>query len=328
MKADAAVERIRSIDALRGIAVLLMAVGNFGLGVRWVPAQLKHAPDIGFTIADLVAPIFIVSIAFTTLSSLQRRRAKDGTQSAMAHAVFRALLLIVIGSVISIGQAILRPAAGVDLGWGVLQAIGAASLLVLPVLLIQRHWRLVVALLLLFGYQWLLDHDWLALVLRSEHNGIWGSMSWAGMLLLGTVIADGFNVLPPSNQRHLFLARAGLLSLTVALALSPWISISKHRASATYMLLSLGLALLALAMLDLWLATGRKRLEWIQRLGRNPLLLYFANLLLLAVFTLPNSDAWYAGAPIWLSVLQVSSIVGMNFLLARLLDQRGLAVRL
>ncbi len=66
--------RVPGIDGLRGLAVLTMAAGNLGIGVAWVPEFLKHAPDVGFTVADLVAPLFVVLSGFTLGPAVGRRR--------------------------------------------------------------------------------------------------------------------------------------------------------------------------------------------------------------------------------------------------------------
>lgn len=327
-RAIAVGERVAAIDAVRGAAILLMALGNFGLGIRWVPAWLKHAADVGFTIGDLVAPLFIVTLAFTARPSLQRRIATDGLAHAVRHSLSRSAALIAMGAIFTAGQAALQPEAGVQLTWGVLQAIGTASLLALPFLLLPTYARLVGALLLLGGFQWMLDRVWLSTVLHAEHNGIWGSLSWAGLLLLGTVVADAYHAQTSTRDRRNLLMQAGLGALALALALSEWVPISKHRASATYMLLSLGLSVLLLATFEIALRGSNRRAVLLQQFGRNPLILYLANLLLLGVFALPHADGWYAGAPVWLSLFQAAVILTMNVTLARELDRRNLWVRL
>ena len=40
-----------------------MVIANFLADKTIVPAFLKHAPDIGLTVIDLIAPLFVVAMA-------------------------------------------------------------------------------------------------------------------------------------------------------------------------------------------------------------------------------------------------------------------------
>jgi predicted acyltransferase len=41
---------------------MIMVIVNYISGINIVPAFLKHAPEIGLTVTDLVAPAFIFAI--------------------------------------------------------------------------------------------------------------------------------------------------------------------------------------------------------------------------------------------------------------------------
>jgi predicted acyltransferase len=321
------VGRVPSIDAFRGLAVLLMALGNFEIGVRLFPDWLKHTPDVGYTVADLVAPMFVVAIGFTVGLSMRRRRSRDGTAAAAGHLVVRALALVGIGAVISAGQALLHPTPGIASTWGVLQCLGVACLLLLPVVFGPTWVRVAGGLALLVGYQWLLDHYWHDLVLHSAHNGLVGTLSWAGLLMLATAVGDEYHA-AGSPQRPRLLAEVGMAAATIGVGLAPWTPLSKNQASATYMLLSLGLSVLVLAGFDVALRRHRTRMAWLQSMGHNALVLYVANLVLLSVLVLPGVDRWYAGAPLWLTLAQAVVIAGVNVGLATYLDRRGIVVTL
>ena len=45
--------RMDSIDYFRGLSVILMVLVDYVGGIASVPGWLKHAPDIGLTVADL-----------------------------------------------------------------------------------------------------------------------------------------------------------------------------------------------------------------------------------------------------------------------------------
>jgi predicted acyltransferase len=70
--------RLESIDYFRGLAIMLMVLANFTIGIVIVPGWLKHASDIGLTIPDLIAPFFIFAIGLTFGLSV------DGVQNVQA----------------------------------------------------------------------------------------------------------------------------------------------------------------------------------------------------------------------------------------------------
>ncbi len=316
--------RVPGIDGLRGLAVLTMAVGNLGLGVAWVPAFLKHTPDVGFTIADLVAPLFVVLSAFTLGPAVERRRLAQGVRAAISWLVSRSLALIGIGAVISAGQWLfLPPAPGTDPTWGVLQAIGAASLLTTTVILASPWMRAVVGLVVLAAYQWLLDAFWLDTVRSSIQNGLAGSLAWGGLMILSTAAADAWRAAAGHRQKLTVLVGLGVLSTGTALVTSRAFPIAKDRASASYMLLSLGLSLLLYAVFEAALTPRPPALLWLQRVGRRPLAMYLAHLILLAPLTLVAGEALYARASPPLTLVEAALLAGMLVALAYVLDRRA-----
>lgn len=329
VEAAAPHSRVPGIDGLRGLAVLIMAAGNLGLGVGWVPDWLKHTPDVGFTIADLIAPVFVVLSGFTIGPAIERRRRAQGTSAALTWLAVRSLALIGIGAVITAGQWLLEPAPpGTDLTWGVLQAIGGASLLTCTVILARPWVRVVVALVVLAGYQWLLNAYWLDIVRHAVQNGLPGTLSWGALMMLATAVADAWRAAATLRRRVGRLVVVGLVSTGSALALTPVVPIGKARASATYMLFTLGLTLLALAIFDAGLGVRPRAMLWLQRVGRHPLPLYFAHLLLLAPLTLAGDNILYAGAPPWLTLVEVAIMVGALVGLGAVFDRKGWSLRL
>lgn len=315
-------------DAFRGIAVLLMALGNFELGVRVFPPFIKHTVGVGYTVADLVAPMFVVAIALTVGPSMRRRRDQDGSAAAYRHLATRGLALIGIGAVISAGQAMVDPVPGVSGYWGVLQALGGATLLLLPVVFAPPVVRALTGLLCLAVYQWFFDHGWGATVLHTSHNGLPGVVSWAALLMLTTAVVDAGRRIHDPARRLELAAVTGVAAVVAALVLSQWVDVSKDAASPTYMLLSLGLSLLVLTALGALVGGHPTRWLPVQRVGRNALLLYLANLLLLGALQLPGVDWWYAGAPLWLSLVQAAAIAVITIAIATVLDRRGIIVSL
>ncbi|UCD97847.1 MAG: DUF1624 domain-containing protein [Chloroflexota bacterium] len=310
--------RLDSIDAFRGFAILGMMVGNFIAGVNWIPSWLKHAPDIGYTIADLGAPAFIFAIGLTYGISTRRRLEKDGKWNMTKHFVVRYFAILGMGALFSAGQ-ILMQVDNVTINWGVMQAIGVAGLVTLTVIRLPYQLRFLIGLVLLSVYQFMLNRYWLANVLASPHGGLYGSMAWASMLILATVIADLYFL---ENRGYRNLVIASTLAILVAFTLSVlWFPISKNRVSASYVLLSLGLSGFIFTLFDLVTERFNLQLHTLVICGRNPLILYLLHLFLLAFLTLPDVPGWYQSASPWLVLIQgialLSAIVGMASLLDR-----------
>jgi heparan-alpha-glucosaminide N-acetyltransferase len=92
--------RIRSIDLLRGIDVLLMLFVNEVAGVTGAPAFLLHKgpQDDGMTITDLVFPAFLFIVGMAIPFALGARLRRGETKAAvLSHVVARSAALVVVG---------------------------------------------------------------------------------------------------------------------------------------------------------------------------------------------------------------------------------------
>lgn len=305
-----------AIDRFRGALVVLMVAGNFGLGVGWVPSWLKHPAGVGFTVADTVAPAFVFAIALTYGPSLRRRRERDGS-SAYAHFVVRYLSLIGIGAVISAGSTWV---AGEPSGWGVLQALGAAGLIVLPLLRLGASTRAVIGLGGIVAYQYALDRWWLDKVDGAPQGGLLGALSWACLLLLATALAD----VRQAGLGPYVTWCAGLAVLAIAAVVV--VPVSMHRVSLSYVLVTLTIGAAAYLVVQGVTAVLQRPPGLLCWWGENPLVLYLVHLMLLGCFTLVTADWWYAGASPLLSVVQLLVVLGAMSLLARTLHRRGIRV--
>ena len=318
----AARRRLESIDQFRGFAILLMVLANYLAGVSWIPAWLKHAPDVGLTVIDLIAPFFIFAIGLTFESSLRRRVSEDGWGKATWHVASRYLGVLGVGALLSAGEiAVGENQSGI--AWGVLQAIGVAGLVTLLVIRLPIWSRAAAGVILLAAYQVLLDNGWLATVLASPHGGLQGSLDWAALLILSTVLADLFYDRKRSSRG--FVAGC-VLALAAGLALAIWLPVSKNRVSATYILVSLGASGLVFGGFVLLVDRLRRRLPLLTAWGRNPFLMYVLHLLLLGIVVLPGSPEWYAEAPDWLVALQALALLFLLSSVASWLDKRRLII--
>ena len=292
--------RIDAIDQFRGFAILLMVIFNYLSGIETVPVWLKHVPDIGMNFPDLGTPVFVFAIGLTYGLSYHRRRERDGLKAALGHFTRRYLSFIGLGAIITAGQSVLGFKTDL-LDWGVLQSIGLAGLLTLGVISTPTWTRLGVGLGVLALYQLILDRFWLNLVLGSQHGGLPGSLSWAAILILSTVLADIF--LDQSHRKS--FPWFSLVFLLGGFMLTILVPVSKNRLSASYDLITLGFSGLAFAIFYL----TNFQLAFFSAWGKNPLLLYLLSFLVTGLFVLPDVPWWYVNAPLGLIGLQCMILV-------------------
>ena len=301
-----------AIDRIRGALVILMVAGDFAGGVNWVPAFLKHAPDIGFTIADTVAPIFVFLIGLNFGPSFTRRLSHHRV-GGYRHFFTRYLSLTGIGAIISAGADLAdRPE-----GWGVLQSLGVAGLLTLIFIKLPIWARFVSGLVILCGYQYLLDAYFLENVLGSGHGGFFGAISWTALLILSTAVADIWR----KGMKPFLVCNAALIAAaTISAFIVP---VSKNRVSLSYILISLAMSSLVFLIVKALSRFSSEKEGLLCWWGKNSLALYLLHLLVLSVFGLPPAPWWYVEATPWLSLVQLAGVLAfLSFLAWRISHYR------
>jgi len=316
--------RISSIDQFRGFAILTMVPANYMVGIQIIPAWLKHAPDIGLTVIDLIAPFFIFAISLTYGLSFNHRLARDGAFRAYSYFLTRYLAIIGLGAIISAAEtASGQNPSGID--WGVLQAIGMAGLVTLLVIRLPSIYRWLIGAGMLVAYQLILDHFLLNLTLRSPHGGLFGSLDWSAMMILGTCLADLFH--GDVRAKKIF-PWVSLAILAVGIFLAVYAPVSKHRVSSSYVLITLGIGALLFVLFH-WVS---EHLHWNSHLllawGKNPLVLYFFHYLLIGLFFLPGIPVLYAAATVWVVLLELTFLLVVISLLALWLDRKNIIIAL
>lgn len=305
-----------AIDRLRGALVILMVGGDYLGGVQGVPTFLKHAPDIGFTVADTVASAFVFVIGVNYGPSFARRMRRS-SGAAYRHFLVRYLALVGIGAIIAAGATL----SGTPTDWGVLQAIGVAGLICLPLIRLPAWARFVIGVVMLCGYQYLLDASMLVAVLHSVQGGLFGALSWAALLVLSTVVADVW-------RRGSGPYVIGCVVLVVVAEISVLIvPVSKNRVSFSFIMVTLAVSALVFFVVDLGSRVIAKRAGIFCWWGENALVLYFLHLVILAAFVLPPAAWWYGEAPVWLAVLQLASILAVMSAVAWSMHRRKLSLQ-
>ncbi|HRN54965.1 MAG TPA: DUF5009 domain-containing protein, partial [Agriterribacter sp.] len=93
-------QRILSIDAFRGITILVMVFVNELAGVRDIPWWMKHvhADADAMTFVDVVFPAFLFIVGMSVPFALNNRIQKgDSFPRLQWHIVWRTLGLLVMG---------------------------------------------------------------------------------------------------------------------------------------------------------------------------------------------------------------------------------------
>ena len=92
-------QRILSIDALRGITILLMVFVNELAGMRDIPVWMKHMPADAdaMSFVDIVFPAFLFIVGMSIPFAINNRLAKGKFMQLQQHILFRTLGLLVLG---------------------------------------------------------------------------------------------------------------------------------------------------------------------------------------------------------------------------------------
>ncbi|HTN08206.1 DUF5009 domain-containing protein, partial [Agriterribacter sp.] len=93
-------QRILSIDAFRGITILVMVFVNELAGIRDIPQWMKHVPADAdaMTFVDVVFPAFLFIVGMSLPFAINNRVKKgDSFLQLQWHIVWRTLGLLVLG---------------------------------------------------------------------------------------------------------------------------------------------------------------------------------------------------------------------------------------
>lgn len=95
--------RLASVDAFRGLDILVMVFVNYLAGMKGIPGILLHAPKgvDGFTIADVVFPCFLFIVGVSIPLAFRRRLEGGASVWTLArHVASRAAALALLGLVL------------------------------------------------------------------------------------------------------------------------------------------------------------------------------------------------------------------------------------
>lgn len=317
-----AAKRIVCVDQLRGYAIFGMLLVNAkGLFFTPVEAYLKESDWLetfqaftyqishhreNFTYADTIAPLFVFVVGMGMRLSWLRRSKTGNLNETRKALVKRYTLLVLIGFAIYTGWL-----------WDALTDIGLAGLLAIPLIHTKPRTRIAAAFVYVLAYQcvhsltsygqWTMrgsfseaDPDYVPMLVRlvplheelfevTLNGGPLGPLSWAMMLLFGTIAYDA---LAARNEPRFLIQCAawgiGLCALGYALhmpwgdAKAPW-PFSARYMTAPFPLWSTGLCFLQLIAFYVLCDKLKIAIPTFTSVGMNPLVLYIFQSLFLDV---------------------------------------------
>lgn len=260
--------RIKSIDQLRGFAVVAMILVNYLAFYKHTPVLLKHAPGTGLTLADIVAPLFMFIIGLLYRKSLFRRISIQGKTGAWGHFLQRYFIIFLIGL---LGSCIGK--GSIAFHWGVFQTIGLSGLIILPFIGRKYYHRIAVAVLFLLFYQTFILPSYKYDILNADHGGPLAVVSWSTILLLSSFCGDFLNEGINLNSINKILV-LGVTWLASGTALAILIPVSKHEVNMAFILITTGISSLLFLLFLLVNDIFKINLPTLGILGRNAFLLY------------------------------------------------------
>ena len=352
-------QRLVSLDVLRGITVASMVMmNNPGPGDAVFPA-LRHSVWHGWTFTDMVFPFFLWMVGVSmTFSFARRREAGDGVKGLASHALRRGVAICGLGLLFNF--LLVLDVAQLRIP-GVLQRIGICYTVTAAIYLFTSPAGVGMAaagLLALYGvlmmghgyadpwaftnnYARSIDTTWLAGHLWSETRvwdpeGLVSTVPAIVTCLLGTLAGDWIRSSrgPSAKVRGLLLSGA---ALTLAgWAAGHWMPINKNLWTDSFTLLMSGLASIALAGLYALCDVHRVRVEIFRVYGTNSLVLFVLSGMLATALSATGAGNWlwqhlYSGL---FADLRMGSLafalteVGLIFGAAWLLDRQRVMIRL
>jgi predicted acyltransferase len=313
------VNRLQSIDVLRGLTVALMIIVNTPGNEAHAFAPLVHAAWHGFTLTDLVFPTFLFAVGNALAFTFQRQA---DARTLWPKTLRRVLLILLFGLLLNeLARQLLSLPGGTRIP-GVLQRIALCFGLATAVLYFFRERAVVAfsvfallaygAMLALFGDTtvsgnvglridlWLFgpSHLYRGEGIPFDPEGLLGTLpatvNVLGGYAAGRMLMQSQAVGMQSRvvSRLLWL---GLALLTLGLCWNQVQPINKKLWTSSYVLLTLGLDFIILAVLQ---AIGsRKWMRFFEVFGKNALAIYLlSELAVIALLAVPvgkgNALGW------------------------------------
>jgi predicted acyltransferase len=299
--------RLRSVDALRGLTVAAMVLVNNPGTWQAIYPPLRHAAWHGWTPTDVIFPFFVFIVGVAIPLALGPRVERAGRAAVILRVVRRSVVIFGLGIILN---GFPWYAWGTLRIPGVLQRIAVCYLVTAVIFLLTgTRVQAIIASGLLLGY-WLVmtvvpvpgygagdlspagnlaayldrailgPHIWqFAKVYDPE--GILSTIPAVATALLGVLTGTWLRSGRGSGVITVRLAVAGIVGIALGALWGAWFPINKSLWTSSYVVLTAGLALVALAACY-WLIEVRGQRRWaipLAVLGVNALVLFFLSTL-------------------------------------------------
>lgn len=301
-------DRILSIDFFRGFTMFMLVTGITGVFhilaegnkggavIAFLGTQLEHADWNGLYAWDLIQPFFMFIVGVSMPFSISKRLARgDSWKKAFAHVLKRSFLLLAFGFMLGADKE----------GFSFTNVLAQLSFTYLVAFLIMEKdvkWQLVIsfALIILSDVLYRIwSVDGFNQPFTADHNfGSWVDVAITGKLSEDRWVA--FNAIPTTahtiwgvlvgkllmkdyshKRKILTLLIPGIIAVIIGYCMDPFIPIIKRICTSSFVIVSGGWCLIAMAF-SYWLIDVlkyRKLAIFFAVVGMNPIFIYlFSNL--------------------------------------------------
>ncbi|NCA97155.1 MAG: hypothetical protein EOM77_03120 [Bacteroidia bacterium] len=296
------------------IHFVLRYLGLIGLGaiLYTINVIIDHASDFStlrpidyyFIAGTLLAVLLIIIVGAFSIPLLKKHR-KIISMILTYVVALLGLLTIGVGLYDFIKITMLGDAYPRLSYWMVLQSLGFAGLLVLPLINLNLLTRSIVGLVLAVLYTIYYRYvNGQYVVNAITQGGFIGGLGWAMLITIGSVFMELF----ARSKKGAYFLTLGLTSLAVIMYFLLPINKSGVRPDPTYLVITLALSCIAFIVFDLFSFIKWKfdPLSW---WGRYPILLYLFEFAIIGLFVQLAPDSIVKDAPLWLAILIVSIFI-------------------
>ncbi len=355
-------DRILSIDFFRGFVMFMLVTGitgvfhiladgqKGGVIIAAINKQLEHAEWNGLYAWDLIQPFFMFIVGVAMPFAVSKRLARgDSWNKAFRHVLRRSFLLLAFGFML---------AADKD-GFSLTNVLAQLSFTYLVAFLIMEKdfkWQLAIS----FGMIILSDvlyRVWSVNGFNQPFTADHNFGSWVDMALTGRLAHDrwvAFNAIPtsahtiwgvlvgkllmkdiPHRKKILTLLIPGIIAVIAGYIMNPYIPIIKRLCTSSFMIVSGGYCLIAMAF-SYWLIDVmkiRKLALFFAIMGMNPIFIYlFWNLggknLLTGMAEPFTSRIFSWGGEITIGIVTTIVVAAMSWYICYFLYKRKIFIKL
>jgi predicted acyltransferase len=355
-------DRILSIDFFRGFTMFMLVTGiatifnevveqgKAGTVITLINKQLEHAPWNGLYAWDLIQPFFMFIVGVAMPFSLAKRLARgDSWKKSFLHALTRSFWLLVLGFMLGseknyIGfQNVLAQLSFTyiiafllmqkEIKWQLAVSFG----MILLSDLLYRYWPVTG-----FNQPFTPDHNfgaWFDLAtagsLSSDHWVSFNAVPTTAHTIWGVVV--GMLLMKEWSQRKkiMVLLIAGLAGILIGYCMDPYIPIIKRICTSSFMIVSGGYCLTAMAF-SYWLIdvmNFRKFGLFFAITGMNPIFIYlFSNLggkhLLVRMVEPFTTRIFFWTSEIVINMISIVIVAGMMWYICYFLYKRKIFIKI